>query len=87
LEDVTQEAGTTFSHTSSRDKEYIFESMTGGVIIFDYDRGGWPDIYFTNAPAIKMALDGQAATRSSFATAAIRQIGSGPLTIRRPIST
>ncbi|SPE31339.1 ASPIC/UnbV [Candidatus Sulfotelmatomonas gaucii] len=59
LEDVTAKAGITFTHTSSKDKKYIFESMTGGVIIFDYDRDGWPDIYFTNAPSIKMALDGQ----------------------------
>ena len=33
--------------------------MSGGVIILDYDRDGWPDIYFTNAPAVEMALKGQ----------------------------
>ncbi|MFZ2023126.1 MAG: CRTAC1 family protein [Terracidiphilus sp.] len=59
LEDVTAKSGITFSHTSSEDKRYIFESMSGGVIIFDYDRDGWPDIYFTNSPTIKMALDGK----------------------------
>ena len=59
LEDITAKSGITFSHTSSEDKRYIFESMSGGVIIFDYDRDGWPDIYFTNAPTIKMALDGK----------------------------
>ncbi len=59
LENITAKAGVTFSHTSSEDKRYIFESMSGGVILFDYDRDGWPDIYFTNAPTIKMALEGK----------------------------
>lgn len=59
LEDVTAKSGISFSHTSSEDKKYIFESMSGGVIIIDYDRDGWPDIYFTNAPTIKMALEGK----------------------------
>ena len=59
LEDVTAKSGITFTHTSSKEKKYIFESMTGGVIIFDYDRDGWPDIYFTNAPTVDMALKGQ----------------------------
>ncbi len=61
LEDITAKAGVTFSHASSPDKRYIFESMSGGVIIFDYDRDGWPDIYFTNAPTINMALEGKTA--------------------------
>ena len=59
LEDITAKTGITFTHTSSTEKKYIFESMTGGVIILDYDRDGWPDIYFTNAPTIDMALKGQ----------------------------
>jgi hypothetical protein len=33
--------------------------MSGGVVILDYDRDGWPDIYFTNAPTIDMALAGK----------------------------
>jgi len=59
LEDVTAKAGITFNHTSAKEKKYIFESMTGGVVIFDYDRDGWPDIYFTDAPTVDMALKGQ----------------------------
>jgi hypothetical protein len=59
LEDVTAKSEISFSHTSSEDKKYIFESMSGGVIILDYDRDGWPDIYFTNAPTIDMALRGK----------------------------
>jgi enediyne biosynthesis protein E4 len=61
LEDVTAKSGITFTHDSSEEKRYIFESMGGGVILIDYDRDGWPDIYFTNAPSIKMALDGKSA--------------------------
>jgi len=48
-----------FTHASSPDKKYIFESMSGGVILLDYDRDGWPDIYFTNAPTVAMALQGK----------------------------
>ena len=61
LEDITAKAGISFSHTSSQDKRYIFESMSGGVILVDYDRDGWPDIYFTNAPTVQMALEGKTA--------------------------
>ena len=32
--------------------------MSGGVILIDYDRDGWPDIYFTNAPTVAMAVMG-----------------------------
>src|ERR1039457_6020405 len=59
LEDITAKAGITFSHASSQDKRYIFESMSGGVVLLDYDRDGWPDIYFTNAPTVAMALQGK----------------------------
>jgi enediyne biosynthesis protein E4 len=59
LEDITAKTGITFKHTSDPAKKFIVESMSGGVIIFDYDRDGWPDIYFTNAPSVEMALKGQ----------------------------
>ena len=59
LEDITAKAGITFKHTSDPSKKYIVESMSGGVILFDYDRDGWPDIYFTNAPTVEMAVKGQ----------------------------
>ena len=35
--------------------------MSGGVILIDYDRDGYPDIYFTNAPTVDMAIKRQAA--------------------------
>ena len=33
--------------------------MSGGVILIDYDRDGWPDIYFTDAPSVAMAAKGE----------------------------
>ena len=58
LEDVTAASGITFTHTSDPSKRYIVESMSGGVVLIDYDRDGWPDIYFTNAPTVEMATKG-----------------------------
>jgi enediyne biosynthesis protein E4 len=59
LEDITAKTGITFKHTSDPSKKYIVESMSGGVVLIDYDRDGWPDIYFTNAPTVDMAIKGQ----------------------------
>ena len=61
LEDVTEKAGIRFSHTSAPESRYIVESMSGGVLLLDYDRDGWLDIYFTNAPTVDMALTGRSA--------------------------
>jgi enediyne biosynthesis protein E4 len=58
FEDVTAKTGITFRHTSDPTKKYIVESMSGGVILVDYDRDGWLDIYFTNAPSVEGALRG-----------------------------
>ncbi|MGZ4816585.1 MAG: CRTAC1 family protein [Terriglobales bacterium] len=52
LEDITAKAGIRFRHEYVPDKKYIVESMGGGVILIDYDRDGWPDIYFTNNPSV-----------------------------------
>lgn len=59
LEDITASTGIHFTHTSDPSKKYIVESMSGGVILIDYDRDGWPDIYFTNAPTVEMAMKGE----------------------------
>jgi hypothetical protein len=61
LVDITDSTGIKFEHLSSSDKKYIVESMAGGVALIDYDRDGLPDIYFTNAPTVDMALAGQKA--------------------------
>ena len=56
--DVTRQSGIRFVHIAAPEKKFIVESMSGGVIILDYDRDGWPDIYFTNSPTVAMALKG-----------------------------
>jgi len=61
LVDITDSTGINFEHLSSSDKKYIVESMSGGVALIDYDRDGLPDIYFTNAPTVDMALAGKKA--------------------------
>jgi hypothetical protein len=59
--DITASTGITFEHLSSPEQKYIVESMSGGVALIDYDRDGWPDIYFTNAQSVDMALAGRKA--------------------------
>src|ERR1700683_2066801 len=61
LVDITASTGIKFDHLSSPEQKYIVESMSGGVAVIDYDRDGWPDIYFSNAPRVDMALAGQKA--------------------------
>jgi hypothetical protein len=61
LVDITASTGITFEHLSSPQQKYIVESMSGGVALIDYDRDGWPDIYFTNAQSVEMALSGRKA--------------------------
>lgn len=56
LVDVIKQTGIKFVHTSAPEKKYIVESMSGGVLLIDYDRDGFLDIYFTNAPTVEMAL-------------------------------
>jgi len=66
LEDITAKAGIQFQHTASPQAKYIPESMSGGVLLLDYDRDGWLDIYFTNAPTLDMALKGKKARGSLY---------------------
>src|ERR1700741_4698312 len=66
LVDITRSTKIQFDHLSSPAKKYIVESMSGGVALIDYDRDGWPDIYFTNAPGIDMALAGRKARSALF---------------------
>jgi hypothetical protein len=61
LVDITASTGITFEHLSSPEQRYIVESMSGGVALIDFDRDGWPDIYFTNAQSVDMALQGKKA--------------------------
>jgi hypothetical protein len=61
LLDITKSAGISFEHFYDPEKRYIVESMSGGVLLLDYDRDGWLDIYFTNAPSVASALKGEKA--------------------------
>lgn len=61
FEDITEKAGIRFFHEFSVESRYIIESMGAGVLLLDYDRDGWLDIYFTNAPTVEDALKGQKA--------------------------
>ena len=65
LVDITQKAGIHFKHLAAPEKKYILESMSGGVIVLDYDRDGWPDLYFTNAPTVEMSLKGEKGRRGA----------------------
>src|SRR2546423_473166 len=66
LADITASTKIRFKHLASPDKKYIVESMSGGGALIDYDRDGWPDIYFTNAPDVDMQLAGKKARSALF---------------------
>jgi hypothetical protein len=59
LVDITSSTGIDFVHLSSPEAKFIVESMSGGVALIDYNGDGWPDIYFTNAQSVDMALHGK----------------------------
>lgn len=75
LTDIVAKAGIKFTHTAAPEKKYIVESMSGGVLLLDYDRDGWLDIYFTNAPTVDMALKGEKARSALY-----RNNGDGTFT-------
>ena len=64
--DITASTKIHFNHLASPDKKYIVESMSGGVALIDYDRDGFPDIYFTNSPDVDMQLAGKKARSALF---------------------
>jgi hypothetical protein len=55
--DVTDSAGIHFRHTSTPEKKFIVESMSGGVALFDYDNDNLLDIYFTNSLTVETAAN------------------------------
>lgn len=59
LTDIYSKSGINFVHTSAPEKKYIVESMSGGVLMIDFDRDGWIDIYLTNAATVEMVLKGE----------------------------
>src|SRR6202166_41145 len=66
LVDITSSTRIQFDHLSSPEQKYIVESMSGGVALIDYDRDGWPDIFFTNSPSVEMAQAGKKARSALF---------------------
>jgi len=60
FEDATQKSGlSTFKLTSgSPAKNYIVETMSGGVALIDFDRDGWQDVFFVNGSTIDAELAG-----------------------------
>jgi hypothetical protein len=60
FEDITDKTAlAAFKHRSgSPQKNYIFETTSGGVAIFDYDGDGLPDIYLLNGSTVA-ALEGK----------------------------
>jgi hypothetical protein len=52
--DVIKDTGITFVHSDGNSgMRYIIESMSTGVVLFDYDNDGFIDIYFPNGGALK----------------------------------
>ena len=52
--DVATRSGLTFHLTcGSLDKQYIMDSMCGGVAVFDYDNDGWMDIFLVNGSTLE----------------------------------
>jgi hypothetical protein len=58
LVDIATQARIKFRHEYVPEKKYIVKSMGGGVILIDFDRDGWPDIYFSNNPSVEQQLKG-----------------------------
>ncbi len=53
FDDVTAAAGIRFTLTcGSANKEYIMDSLCGGVAVLDYDGDGWMDLFFLNGSTL-----------------------------------
>lgn len=62
--DATEKAGIKFTHVASPDKRYIAESMSGGVVLIDFDNDGYLDIYLVNSLTVDL-IKSNGKTRSA----------------------
>jgi len=47
--EVAQKIGVTFKHENGASPDKLLpETMSGGVVMFDYNNDGWPDLFFVN---------------------------------------
>jgi hypothetical protein len=67
FEDITDKTAlASFRHRSgSQAKDYIFETPSGGVAIFDYDGDGRPDIYLVNGSTVPAVQGKEKAPRAA----------------------
>ncbi len=60
FDDVTAAAGIQFQLTcGSAGKEYIMDSLCGGVAVLDYDGDGWMDLFLLNGSTLEGLRTGQ----------------------------
>jgi hypothetical protein len=67
FDDVTQRTAlASFKHRSgSAQKDYIIETVSGGVAVFDYDADGLPDVYLLNGSTIAAEQGKEKAPRAA----------------------
>jgi hypothetical protein len=67
FEDIAMSAGLDFRLVcGGPEKNYIMESMCGGVAIFDYDNDGWMDIFFVTGSTLEDLRAGKCHTSKLF---------------------
>src|SRR5438552_2407165 len=84
--DISNECGIRFRHAGgSAEKRYIFETMSGGDVLFDYDNDGRIDVDLVNGATLEL-LSGQARP-GPITTATATSISSLRTTSRSTSST
>ncbi len=77
FEDIARQTGVTAADVYGGDhrKNYIIETTGNGVVIFDYNNDGWPDIFLVNGSRVGGFPAGQAPTNHLY-----RNNGDGTFT-------